>query len=207
LPAKRETLPYSAPSTQARRITEILDYQGRSEGAELPEWVTLYINGGGAALERLYEFDPYYVFVAEQSSSNLDTLLQWADNFSVEQDIPLLVFLRAYRRLTLGLSVNPDEIYGSFFETVMKRAAALKWPFARKYAETWILARRVQPSAETEEAAGATLYMYLIVNIIEKTEVQSALKLVMDGFVIDKTYARDQIQAINAINSNLFDGF
>ncbi|MDR0663236.1 MAG: hypothetical protein LBF80_04045 [Spirochaetaceae bacterium] len=222
---KREALPYSVPPTQTRRIVEILDYQGRAEGAELAEWVTLYINEGGAALEGIHEFDTYYVFVAEQSSANLETLLQWAANFSVEQDIPLLVFLRVYRRLTAGLLINPDELYGIFFETMVKRTAALDWPFARKYTETWILARRIPETAEqqerpagetdseapTEDAAGTTLYMYLIVNVIEKTETQNVLRLVMDEIIIDKTSektsTRDQIQAINAVKSNFFDGF
>jgi hypothetical protein len=212
---KRESLPYSAPSTQARRIIEILDYQDRADGAELAEWAPPYINGGAAALEKLNEFNRYYVFVAEQSSTNRDTLLQWADNFSVEQDFPQLVFLRAYRRLTGSLSINPDELYGSFFETLMKRIAALKWPFARRYAETWILAHRLPSdipaaspdSGEPEQVSDSPLCIYMILNVIEKTEVQSALNLVMDDILTDKTFTRDQIQAINALKSNFFDGF
>jgi hypothetical protein len=224
---KRETLPYSNPLPETNRIVDVLDYEGRVSGEKLAEWVMLYINGGIPALEKTAEFAPYYVFAAEQSSSNLDTLLQWAKNFNVKQDFPQLVFLRAYKRLTGSLSVNPDELYGSFFETVMKRTASLRWPQAQKYAGTWLLVRRIPVSnagttAGEPEAGQAfppnpdetaysldmsRLYMYLILCVVEKTEIENVLKNLMNEVVIDKSFLRDQAQAVNAVKSNFFNGF
>jgi hypothetical protein len=236
---KQKALPYLAPSAQVSRIIEILDYQGRSSGEDVAEWVSLYINGGISALEGLDEFAPYFVFVAEQSSPDLDTLLQWGRNFSLERDIPQLVLLRAYRRLTGNLSINPDDMYGSFFETFIKRLAALRWPAARKHYEGWVLVRRVPllppmdasdsdisdsdvsdsdtpdagPSEQSlpQEAGEASfdsrLYMYLILNLIERTGFERSLKLIMNDITLDKSLSRDQVQAINSIKSNLFNGF
>lgn len=221
---KHETIPYPTPSTQVSRIIEILDYQGRDSGAELAEWVSLYINGGITVLEKMEEFEPYFVFVAEQSSPDLNTLLQWANNFSLERDIPQLVLLRVYRRLTGNLSINPDDLYGSFFETFIKLLTAQRWPLSQKYAETWVLVRRVPllppPEAsgtdaseqalpeDSEEASfDSRLYMYLILGIIEKTELESQMRLVMNEITLDKSLSKDQQQAINSIKSNLFNGF
>jgi hypothetical protein len=236
---KQKALPYLAPSVQVSRIIEILDYQGRSSGEEVAEWVSLYINGGVSALERLDEFAPYFVFVAEQSSPDLNTLLQWGRNFSLERDIPQLVLLRAYRRLTGNLSINPDDMYGSFFETFIKRLASLRWPAARKPYERWVLVRRIPllppteisdseasesdiSDSDTPDAApseqslhqepgeasfDSRLYMYLILNLIERTEIESSLKLIMNDITLDKSLSRDQVQAINSIKSNLFNGF
>ncbi|MDR0409742.1 MAG: hypothetical protein LBH18_05030, partial [Spirochaetaceae bacterium] len=120
LTPRREEMPYTAPA-RSSRVVEVLDYQGREDGLELEDWLSVYIVGGVLALEKLAEFAPYYVFVVEQYSSNLDTLTQWADNFSVEHDFPQLVFLRVYDRLTGNISAIPDDLYGSFFETMIKR--------------------------------------------------------------------------------------
>ncbi|MDR2445040.1 MAG: hypothetical protein LBD44_03790 [Spirochaetaceae bacterium] len=225
----REALPYSVPSTQVSRIVEILDYEGRASGAELPEWVSLYINYGVSALEKLDEFASHFVFVAEQSSPNLDTLLQWSNNFSLDRDVPQLVLLRVYRRLTGNLSVNPDDLYGGFFETFIKSLASRRWPPAQKYYETWVLVRRIPvftsqdtpdsdmpdedvlEQALSEEEWGSSfdsrLYMYLILNVIEKNEVESSMKLIMNDITLGKSLSRDQVQAINSIKSNLFNGF
>ena len=229
LPQRREALPYSVPSTQVSRIIEILDYQGRASGAELPELVSLYINGGVSALEKLDEFASYFVFVAEQSSPNLDTLLQWADNFSLERDVPQLVLLRVYRRLTGNLSVNPDDMYGGFFEAFIKRLASRRWPLAQKYYTTWVFVRRIAelppsgvsdsdisdmdvpeqalPEYTGEASFDSRLYMYLILNVIEKAEFESSMKLIMNGITLDESLPRDQAQAVNSVKSNLLNGF
>ena len=230
LSQQRENLPYSVPSAQVSRIIEILDYEGRASGAELPEWVSLYINGGGAALEKLDEFAPYFVFVAEQSLPNLDTLIQWGDNFSLERDVPQLILLRAYRRLTGNLFINPDDLYGGFFEAFIKRLASRRWPTAQKHYQTWVLVRRIPALAPSdtpdsgvsdEDAAEQALpedsgegasfdtrsYMYLILNVIEKTELENAIKFEMNDIKPDAPLSRDQTQAVNSIKSNFFNGF
>jgi hypothetical protein len=218
----RKTLAYSNPYARSSQIIEILDYQGRADGVEMPEWLSLYTSGGIPALEKQREFTRYYLFIAEQSSPNLDTLRQWANNFRVERDFPRLVFLRAYRRLTRNLSITPDELYGSFFEMMMKHTAAQGWPQAQKYAETWALVNRrpvnqgEPASAETlpaidgeppETSADSTVYIYFILSMIEKTEIENNMKALMNDVAIDKTFNRDQVQAINSIKSNFFNGF
>ncbi|MDR2796482.1 MAG: hypothetical protein LBB47_07220 [Spirochaetaceae bacterium] len=225
----RETLPYRIPGARSRRIIEILDYQGRTSGKKPADWVSMYINGGVPALEKLDEFAPYFVFIAEQSSPNLNTLLRWANNFSLDRDIPQLVLLRAYRRLTENLSVSPDDMYGDFFEMFIKRLASRRWSLSQKYDETWVFVRRL-PSLPPPEVSGpdtsdsgaeeqalpeepvdgpfdSRLYMYLILNVIEKNEVESSMRLVMNEIKLDEKPSRDQTQAVNSIKSNFFNGF
>jgi hypothetical protein len=217
-------LPYQRPSAQVSRIIEILDHEGGASGEAYAEWVSLYINGGIPALEKLEVFAPYFVFVAEQSSQDLDTLLQWAANFSPERDIPQLILLRAYRRLTGNPNVSPDDLYGSFFEAFIKRLAALRWPFSQRYDETWILVRRLPalPPPDTSDAEALEevlseeqsyappdlpLHIYLILILIEKTEVEASLRLVMNDIPPDKSLSRDQTQAVNSVKSNFFNSF
>ncbi|MDR2658719.1 MAG: hypothetical protein LBC27_01850 [Spirochaetaceae bacterium] len=211
---RRGNSAYHDPSVQASRIIEILDYQGYNEGAELADWATVYINGGLTALERLDVFASYYVFVAEQYSSNIDTLKQWADNFSIEHDFTQLVLLRVYRRLTSYISSNPAELYGNFFEAMIKKTASYHWPAAQKYDEMWALVSRTpsiyssgQPDNDNDQYNDSRLYAYLIINVIEKSKIESGLKEIMDGILIDKSYTRAQISAINAIKSSFFNGF
>jgi hypothetical protein len=208
---------------------EILDYKDRASGAKLPEWVSLYINHGVSALEKLEGFAPYFVFVAEQSSPNLDTLLQWSGNFSHERNMTHLVLLRAYRRLTENISVNPDDMYGVFFETFIKRLASRYWPSSQKYDGVWVLVQRLPvaapqdasaseasyqddieqdlPEDTEEETSGSRLYLYLILNLIEKPELQNAVQFVMNDITLDEALERDQVQAVNSIKANFFNGF
>ncbi|MDR0383196.1 MAG: hypothetical protein LBH50_04340 [Spirochaetaceae bacterium] len=212
--SRREALPYAKPPVEKNRIAEILDYQ--NSGAGLAGWAAAYMDGGITALEKMDEFASCYAFVAEQSSPNLDTLLLWGENFNVEIDFPQLVFLRAYRRLTDNLSINPDETYGSFFETFMKRMAALRWPEARQYASTWLLARYLPSSPDVselsepqppdaDETADSNRYIYLILNIIEKADLENGIAPLLDDF--DGTLPRDQAQAVNSVRARFFDGF
>jgi hypothetical protein len=190
------------------------------DGVALAEWVSLYIEGGIPALERAEEFAPYYVFVAEQSSPDIKTLMLWRDNFNLEQYFPQLVFLRAYRRLTNNLSINPDETYGTFFETLMKRIAALGWPPAQVYAGMWLRVRYfMEEPAESslqqdedidtppEFSTDSILYTYLILTIIEKPEIENVLNALMDETYNDVSLQRDQAQAVNAVRSNFFSTF
>jgi hypothetical protein len=216
-----EPLPYTKPPEEVRLNIEILDYQNSADGEALAEWASLYMKGGIPALEKTDEFAPYYVFAAEQSSPDLGTLLLWRDNFNVGQDFPQLVFLRAYRRLTDGLSINPDETYGAFFETLMKRIISLRWPQARQYADTWLLARYFLTEPATPEQPepppffdeppeipdNSRIYIYLILIVIEKAEVEKVLEALIDETAAGLTPRRDQAQAVNAVKSNLFTGF
>jgi hypothetical protein len=221
---QHEPLPYTKPPEEVRLNVEILDYQNSADGEALAEWAELYVNGGIPALEKTDEFAPYYVFVAEQSSPDLDTLLLWRNNFNVEQDFPQFVFLRAYRRLTEDLSINPDETYGAFFETLMKRVISLHWPQARQYADTWLLVHysMAEPAAPelsepseplpvfdepAETLDNSRLYMYLILIVIEKAEVENVLEALMDETAAGLTPRRDQAQAVNAVKSGFFYAF
>jgi hypothetical protein len=219
---RREPLPYNKPPEEVKRNFEILDYQNRTDGENLAEWVTAYMNGGIQALERMNEFAPYYVFVVEQSSPDLNTLILWRDNFRAEQDFPQLVFLRVYRRLTENLSINPDETYGAFFETLMKRIPAIRWPQAQRYADTWVLAHYSLPEPAAPEPSeplpqdfdeqpetpdDSRLYTYLIMVVIEKAEVETVLNALIDETSIDIPLQRDQAQAVSALKSNFFRTF
>ncbi|MDR1257110.1 MAG: hypothetical protein LBJ86_05130 [Spirochaetaceae bacterium] len=224
--SQHDPLPYTKPPEEAKLDFEILDYQDRADGAALADWAALYMIGGIPALEKTDEFAPYYVFVAEQSSRDLNPLLLWRDNFNVDQDFPQLFFLRVYRRLTEALSINPDETYGVFFETLMKRVVSLHWPQARQYAGTWLLARYYlaepaapQPAAsepsesspvfeeQPETPNNSRRYIYLILTVIEKSEIENILKALMDETSAGLTLQREQAQAVNAVKSNFFSTF
>jgi hypothetical protein len=224
--SRPEPLPYTKPPEEAKLDFEILDHHNMANGAVLAEWASLYMNGGIPALEKTDEFAPYYVFVAEQTSRALNPLLLWRDNFNVEQDFPQLVFSRAYRRLTNDMSINPDETYGAFFETLMKRITSLRWPQARQYADTWLLVRYSlagpavpQPAAPepsvplpfldepAEISDDSEVYIYLILTVIEKADVENVLQALVDETSAALPLQRDKVQAINAIKSNLFPSF
>ncbi|MDR0387815.1 MAG: hypothetical protein LBH57_07225, partial [Treponema sp.] len=70
------------------------DYQGSGLDEEIPIWVSRYLDRGIEGLEAMNEFAESYVFVAENSGTNIDALSQWALKFSPGQDIAQLVSRR-----------------------------------------------------------------------------------------------------------------
>ncbi|MDR0409196.1 MAG: hypothetical protein LBH18_02200, partial [Spirochaetaceae bacterium] len=136
-----------------------------------------------------------------------------------EHDFPQLVFLRVYDRLTGNISAIPDDLYGSFFETMIKRTVTLRWARVQKYNGLWAIVRRVpsnrqldQPDIPQEEVSAdlyddSSLYAYFVICLIDKTEIEEKLKTLMNDIAIDKTFSRSQISAVNSIKSNFFNGF
>jgi hypothetical protein len=138
------------------------------------------------------------VFIAEQSSANLNVLRQWARNFIPRQDFSQLVFLRVYDRLVKSADDNPDYVYGPFFELLVKKTAVAVWPDASQKDRLWILVR--------EE--GQDVYKLLILCVIETDKLQKELMAIMNGIELDKkTFTRSQIQAVNRIKSGFFTSF
>jgi hypothetical protein len=185
------------PDIQKTRVV-LLDYENRDSGAVLPAWVNDYLYNDIAAIESRPEFGGQYVFIAEQSSSSLNVLGQWARNFIPGQDFSQLVFLRVYDRLVKSSDDNPDHVYGPFFESLVKKTVLSFWPDAAQKDRIWILVRE----------NGQDVYKLLLLCVIDADKLQKELMSIMNGIELDKkTFTRSQIQAVNRIKSGFFASF
>ncbi|GHU41451.1 hypothetical protein FACS1894190_09560 [Spirochaetia bacterium] len=196
---KKDSVLYDDRQT-AVRITRIVETQNN---AEAPSWVTEYFFNDLQTIDRTRDD---YVFIAEETSSNLKVLLQWEKNFFVEQDIRQLVFMRVYNRFIDNIRISPDEQYGIFFERVLKQTANVFWPDAQQIESFWAIVEYPRDSAQ---AGSVNFYKLLILNTIPKKTVQAELQSIMNGIQFAKKERpdKDQMIAINRIKNNFFDNF
>jgi hypothetical protein len=172
----------------------------RQSGVRLPDWAAAYIEGGDAAVERLPDYARNYVFVAEQASPNADALRRWGEEFSVEANFARLVFMRTRKRLTEGEAANPDETYGAFYEALMKRAAANRWPSAQRGGVSLVPVRYL-------DGTGREGYVCLVLTAIWRAEFEAGMTALLDEAAASGKFSRDEASAINALKTRFFEGF
>jgi hypothetical protein len=171
-----------------------------NEDEPCPEWVTRYIAQGYAGVEALPEFKDNFCFIAEQSQTNLNVLLQWARNFNIEQDFPLLVFLRVYDRLTTGLEESPDYVYGTFFESALKVSSSTFWQEALQKKSYWVFVRNLETNQET--------YKMLILCVINKDVFKKKFMQILNDIDTNKKEnTRRQTSAVNRLKYYFWDTF
>jgi hypothetical protein len=84
---------------------EIISSQNGQGSSDIPEWARLYIDNEVNKIEALDKFSGKYIFIGENGGSNFNALQQWANSFTVEQDLPRLITRRAERKLVASASL------------------------------------------------------------------------------------------------------
>jgi hypothetical protein len=201
--ARRIALPFSVPQEMRTAGYEVV----RQSGVRLPAWAEAYLAGGDAAVERLGgQIDGLpaavgvRVFVAEQAAPSADALRRWGEEFSVEGNFARLVFLRTRKRLTEGEAANPDETYGAFYEALLKRVAASRWPAAQRLGDCLLPVRY-------QDGTGREGYVCLVLTAIGRAEFEAGMTALLDEASASGPFSRDEASAINALKSRFFEGF
>jgi hypothetical protein len=176
----------------------ILDYKGKVDGEEMPEWISLYLESGVRGVETLEIYSDFYVFVSRSEGFNLNALSHWLEGFSPELDFPRMAAARIESRF-LSVTRLPDDTYGSFFEAIIRAASDAPWTGAVREDDFWILKR-----TDLDEKG---IYEYFILVTIMKTVFTLQLDAVFLNLRPYPPPTRDQIAAANRVKERFFDGF
>jgi hypothetical protein len=187
----------------------ILDYQNRNEGRVMPAWTAAYLEGGARAVEALPAWNGKYCFVMEQSGVDLETLLRWVLSFRVERAFPQMALRRVFQRWTAGITEPPDNVYGSYFEKVLKMCATSFWPDAESSGFFWLKIRYTENAEEEEDSAfpRGEVYRVLICASIEKARFEAGINSIYKSISSEKTDSRAQISASDRLIENFWRGF
>jgi hypothetical protein len=197
-PQIQETLP--APyQSQEKPLPAFLNYQAKDTDAKIPEWADLFFRGGPRLVETLPQYAGSYVFAAEERGPKLDALKQWAEGFRVDQDFPLLAAQRVQERLTGNGSVDPDMLYGRWFEAFVKNASDASYQGVQKAAEFW-----VESAGTPDEGA---VYDYVILITIDRVSLREQMRRVMNSTIVVAAPTKAQISLINRAKEHFFEGF
>ena len=174
---------------------------GNPQTLNLPAWLRAYINGGIDELEKMNSYIDKYVFVAHSEGINTAAMRRWAQNFSPVYDSIVLAASRIETRLTGLAHYYPDDEYGPFFESFMRKAFSSACMGAVKEDIYWLKMRGDNGISGTEN------YIYLILISIDKTTMQDTILNMMAETLQNVSLSSSQRNAVHRMQNNFFEGF
>jgi len=193
---------------------EIIEAQNDSGNDELPAWVRGYFEQGVRGIEALDAYRDKYVFIGKNRGENFSALQQWANGFTVAQDLPRLIAQRAERRMVAAAALYPDDEYGEYFAQCIRRVSDEEYPGAVKEHTFWTKQKNIPAEEETEEEVEISpenlvteRYEYLILISIDREAFQTQINSIMADVKTNTAPTRDQTAAITKIRDTFFEGF
>jgi len=188
----------------------INDITETKEGAgvvRLPVWLTAFINGGIEEAEKMDIYSGRYLFIGKQEGINFDVMNKWTRNYTVKQDFPRLAAARIEKRMISTAALYPDDEYGLFYETTVKKAYNGEYIGAAIEDTYWIKTKVYNDGDIKNENNFLETYKFFVFISIDKTEMQTIIKKMMSEANAAVTSTRAQKAAINRLQQNFFEGF
>ncbi|WGK69003.1 hypothetical protein P0082_11035 [Candidatus Haliotispira prima] len=137
---------------------KIVDHKGVLAGARVPTLIRDAMTQAAEELSRKH-FPDSYVFVASQKGRNLDGLMMWANNFSVQAEVAKRIQTSVNFTAENSVSGNKDSIQTTM-DIVTEIVSEQNISGLRMQQDWWI---KLQYEDEKEE------YQYVAVYVIEKS--------------------------------------
>ncbi|MCL2069904.1 MAG: hypothetical protein FWH19_02830 [Treponema sp.] len=201
----------------------IIDHQNNDAGQDIPEWVSLALEGNFRELETGDAFAGRFVFIANSEGSNINALNSWTDRFSAEQDFARLAAARIEARFSSNVP-NPDQAYGSYFPALIRAASDAAWGGAVRVDDFWVQ-KRYTPAGNGEEAFAEDAYPgafaanglepapereaweFFILLTMERTLFASQLETIFQNLRPLPPPSPAQAAAANRVRERFFEGF
>jgi len=189
--------------------TEIIETQDGTGSENLPDWVKSFINGGISHIEALEPFKDKYAFIGKTRGSSFSALQQWSERFTVYHDFPRLAAARIENRLVSAASLYPDDEYGEFFETLVKKSSDAEYSGAVKEETYWtkVLVRQDNNFEDDEPAEPLELYEFFVLISIDKVMMQRHIHELMANIRTAIPPTRSQRASISRVQQIFFEGF
>jgi hypothetical protein len=196
-------------------MPRILDYEGKAAGGEIPEWVSRYFTEAEAGVEKMTEYQGKYVFIGENRGANLRALIQWQTAFSPVQDFAQLAAARIEARLANGAAGDyPDNVYGPFFEAMVKKAYDTKYQGVQKEKAFWVhlVPPEIPPAVpgedetgpEAEEEAERPVYILLVLLSAGRPDFEAQVEGIFNSAKMNLSLTGSQEAAVNRVHQNFF---
>jgi hypothetical protein len=193
---------------------QIIESENGPGEAGLPVWVRSYLDNGVRGIESLETYREKYAFVGKNRGENFNVLRQWADSFTATQDLPRLIAQRTERRLVAAAVLYPDDEYGEFFESFIKKMSDEESPSALKEQTFWLKQKVKAVSEEAvddddlpKEDVFLERYEFFVLMSIDRETLKKQIEETMAGVKTKSAPTRNQTQAITKIRQTFFEGF
>lgn len=153
-----------------------LENKGTAIGVTAPDWIRTYTSAGISALQAESQYKDKYCVVGEESGTNRQFVLSWADSFSAQQRIGAMLrttIASEYQAkvqgsssssggndLSTAMGVNTGE-YHQEIENIINAVVNVSYSGAQREADWWSLRRRYDPDQKdvyTDEYTAYVLY-------------------------------------------------
>jgi hypothetical protein len=205
-PENPEITPPEEPETgetaKAPRAYTISDYKNKTRGGYIPEWANLWFDSGIREVETLGAFRDRFLFIARNEGNNHNALNLWKDGFSPELDFPRLAAVRIEARFSGGVPY-PDEVYGAFYETLIRAASDAHWTGMIIEDDFWIRRKFMQSEDESERED----WEFFVLVSIDRTVFTSQLNTIFEKLNPRPPPTEGQIAAAGRVKDRFFEGF
>ncbi|MDR0323214.1 MAG: hypothetical protein LBI12_02050 [Treponema sp.] len=176
----------------------------------MPPWMYFYASGGIEAVERIGSYNGKYVFIGNNEGENFDALGMWVDNFSAVRDFTMLAADRIERRIISASTMYPEYEYGSFYETMVKKAYSSIYSGAVKEDTYWVKMKVGDENDDGENGSrldNAGIYYFFVLITIEKGKMQAAVTNMIAESLASVTPTETQRNAIIRLQQRFFERF
>jgi hypothetical protein len=140
--------------------TTELDNKGRAIGVSTPDWIKLYVSSGVTAVQNQDQFRDKYCVIGEETSTNRQFALAWADSFSAQQRIGAMLrtnIASKYQATVSGSSQSSGGAnsssaaaggsadYRQEIDNVINSVVNVSYSGAQRDSDWWTLMRRYDP--------------------------------------------------------------
>jgi hypothetical protein len=198
--------------------TEEQDNKGNAVGVSTPDWIKLYVASGVTAVQAQPQFKDKYCIVGEESSTNRQFALAWADNFSAQQRIGAMLrttIASKYEAAVTGSSQSTGGAnsttaaggnsaeYKQQIDNAINAVVNVSYSGAQRDSDWWVLMRRYDPDQKGVFSDEYTAYvLYTIPKAELNRQIASALETSVDkdSALYDITIALAQDILLNGVD-------
>ena len=176
---------YAAKKPKATKLPiEQMDWQGRTTGRDIPEWVDYVVDGDthGVAKELKIDEKKYKIFVVSEQGKNLQFVKDWAETVGVNAKVQRTMSSVVSSNLNANSGGSEDE-YKRNMETATKLCGLVSLSGLEQKNQYWIKTRLGKTTkAKTDRASDweEPVYTYYLVYIMSLEDYNNAVAKAMD---------------------------
>ena len=167
--------------------TSELDNKGNAIGVTTPDWIKMYVANGVTAVQGQPQFKDKYCIIGEESSTNRQFALAWADSFSAQQRIGAMLRTNIeskYQALVTGSSQSiggansstaaggGSADYKQAIDNSINAVVNVAYSGAQRDSDWWVLTRRYDPDQKDVYSDEYTAY---VLYTIPKSELNNQI--------------------------------
>lgn len=188
------------PMEWAEGPFEVLDYQGKAEGAEIPSWAARALSG-----ERQVDSAEAWYFAALGRGGSFRALEEWDAGFSPEQDFPLLAAERVILHVE-ALVPGGEALLGDTFPALIRAVHDEAYTGLSREGGFWA---RLRFPGEDETAAPREEWAFIILVTAERGAFMRSINAIFDRIYDDEEpdLSRAQRTAFRRMRDQFWEQF